>query len=51
MLDIAFEEKPKSFAVPSYLVYNHYSEYGIVIFELEISVTARYITHVPKIGI
>ena len=42
-LEIAFEGKPKKFAVPSYSVYNHQSEDGIVIFELETRVTARYI--------
>jgi hypothetical protein len=43
-LEIAFEGKPIGFEVPSYSVYNHQSEYGIVIFEIETRVTARYIS-------
>jgi len=42
-LEIAFEGTPRGFAVPSYSVYNHQSAAGIVIFELETRVTARYI--------
>jgi hypothetical protein len=42
-LEIAFEGKPQKFVVPSYAVYNHQSEDGIVIFGLETRVTARYI--------
>jgi hypothetical protein len=42
-LEIAFEGTSKGFAVPSYSVYNHLSMAGIVIFELETRVTARYI--------
>jgi hypothetical protein len=42
-LEIAFEGKPIGFEVPSYSVYNHQSEYGIGVFELEARVTARYI--------
>jgi hypothetical protein len=41
-LEIAFEGNPKGFAIPSYSVYNHKSMAGIVIFELETRVTARY---------
>jgi hypothetical protein len=42
-LEIAFEGKPKGFTVPSYSVYNHQSEDGIVIFEVETRVVARHI--------
>jgi hypothetical protein len=42
-LEITFEGKPTGFEVPSYSVCNHQSEYGIVTFELETRVTARYI--------
>jgi hypothetical protein len=41
--EIAFERKPIGFEVPSNTVYNHHPEYGIVMFELETRVTARYI--------
>jgi hypothetical protein len=42
-LEIGFEGKPRGFKVPSFAVYNHQSEHGIVIFEVETRVTARYI--------
>jgi hypothetical protein len=42
-LKMAFEGKPKGFAVLSYSVYNHQSMARIVIFEFETRVTARYI--------
>lgn len=42
-LEIAVEEKYRGFAVPLYSVYNHHLTAGIVIFELEMRVTARYI--------
>jgi hypothetical protein len=42
-LEIAFEAKPTGFEETLYSVYNNQSEYGIVIFELETRVTARYI--------
>jgi hypothetical protein len=42
-LEIAFEGKPKGFVVPSYRVYNHRSQYGLVIFQLETRVVSRYI--------
>jgi hypothetical protein len=42
-LEIAFKGKPKRFAVPSHSVFTHQSEYGLVIFEVETRVTARYI--------
>jgi hypothetical protein len=42
-LEIGFEGKPRNFEVPSFAVYNHQSEYGIVIFEVETRVTSRYI--------
>ena len=42
-LEIVFEGKPRGFEVPSFAVYNHQSEHGIVIFEVETRVTARYI--------
>jgi hypothetical protein len=47
-LEILFEGKPKKFVVPSYSVYNHQSEDGIVIFELETRVTDRYIPPVTE---
>ena len=42
-LEIGFEDKPKKFEVPSYAVFTHQSEYGLVIFEVETRVVARYI--------
>ena len=42
-LEIAFEGKPKVFVVPSYRVYNHRSQDGLVISELETRVVSRYI--------
>ena len=42
-LEIAFKGKPKGFAAPSQSVFNHQSEYGLVIFEVETHVTSRYI--------
>jgi hypothetical protein len=42
-LEIGFEGKPRNFEVPSFAVYSHQSEYGIVIFEVETRVTSRYI--------
>ena len=42
-LEIAFKGKPKGFTVPSHSVFAHHSEYGLVIFEVETRVTARYI--------
>jgi hypothetical protein len=45
---LAFEGKPKGFAVPSYSVYNHQSRAGIVICERETQVTARYIPLVAE---
>ena len=50
-LEIAFEGKPKKFVVPSYSVYNHQSEDGIVIFELETRVTARYMDRTVRIHV
>jgi len=38
-LEIGFEGKPRGFEVPSFAVYNHQSEHGIVIFEVETRVT------------
>lgn len=42
-LEIGFEAKPKNFEAPSFSVYNHQLEYGIVIFEVEMRIAARYI--------
>jgi len=42
-LEIAFKGKPKGFTAPSHAVFTHQSEYGLVIFEVETQVTARYI--------
>jgi len=42
-LEITFKGKPKGFAAPSQSVFTHQSEYGLVIFEVETRVTARYI--------
>jgi hypothetical protein len=36
-------ENLQNFEVPSFAVYNHESEYGKVIFEVETRVTSRYI--------
>ena len=41
-LEIAFKGIPKGFTVPSHSVFTHQSEYGLVIFEVETRVTARY---------
>ena len=35
-LEIGFEGKPRGFEVPSFAVYNHQSEHGIVIFEVRL---------------
>ena len=42
-LEIGFEGKSRGFEAPFFAVYNHQSEHGIVIFEVETWVTARYI--------
>jgi hypothetical protein len=42
-LEIVFKGKPKGFAAPSHAVFTHNSEYGLVIFEVETRITARYI--------
>jgi hypothetical protein len=42
-LEIVFKGKPKGFEAPSHSVYTHQSEYGLVIFEVETRITARYI--------
>jgi hypothetical protein len=42
-LEITFKGKPKGFAAPSHSVFTHQLEYGLVIFEVETRVTARYI--------
>jgi hypothetical protein len=42
-LENVFKGKPKGFEVPSHSVFTHQSEYGVVIFEIETRVTARYI--------
>jgi hypothetical protein len=42
-LEITFKGKPKGFDAPSHSVFTHQSEYGLVIFEVETRVTARYI--------
>jgi hypothetical protein len=42
-LEIVFKGKPKGFAAPSLSVYTHQSEYGLVIFEVETRIAARYI--------
>jgi len=42
-LEIGFQGKPKKFEVPSHAVFTHQSEYGLVIFEVETRVVARYI--------
>jgi hypothetical protein len=42
-LEIVFKDKPKGLEVPSHSVFTHQSEYGLVIFEVETRVTARYI--------
>jgi len=42
-LEITFKGKPKGFAAPPQSVFTHQSEYGLVIFEVETRVTARYI--------
>jgi len=41
-LEIVFKGNPKGFAAP-HSVFTHQSEYGLVIFEVETPVTARYI--------
>jgi hypothetical protein len=43
ILEIVFKGKPKEFEVPSHSMFTHQSEYGLVIFEVETRVTARYI--------
>jgi hypothetical protein len=42
-LKIVFKGKPKGFEAPSHSVYIHQSEYGLVIFQVETRITARYI--------
>jgi len=42
-LEIGFEGKPIGSQAPSFALYNHQSEHGIVIFEVETQVMARYI--------
>jgi hypothetical protein len=42
-LEIVFKRKPKGFEAPSHSVYTPQSEYGLVIFEVETRITARYI--------
>jgi hypothetical protein len=41
--ELTFEGYPKGFEVPSHLVYNNQSKYGIVTFELESRIMASYI--------
>jgi hypothetical protein len=42
-LEIVFKGRPKGFAAQSHAVFTHNAEYGSVIFEVEIRITARYI--------
>jgi hypothetical protein len=42
-LEIVFKGKTKGFAAPSHAIFMHNSEYGLVIFEVETTITARYI--------
>jgi hypothetical protein len=42
-LEITFKGKPKGSDAPSHSVFTHQSEYGLVIFEVQTRVTARYI--------
>jgi hypothetical protein len=41
--EIVFKGKPRGFEAPSHAVFTHQSEYGLVIFEVQTRVTARYI--------
>jgi hypothetical protein len=42
-LENVFKGKPKGFSAPSHAGFTHNSEYGLVIFEVETRITARYI--------